>query len=148
MNVFIRLFAILFLYIAAGINTRASTKQDVEISIHIANRIPGPSLEDFKNANAEVAQFLSENVGMNVACYIVPTQTGYTSVWIDSNNPVFTAEQRIKADEIVRRALNGKGKLSKPSKKVVPPLPKECSDSVKTEPNRRRQAENCTVTGG
>jgi ABC-type phosphate/phosphonate transport system substrate-binding protein len=132
MNILIRLPVVLFLFFAAGLSARASNKQDVEISIHIANRIPGPSLEDFKNANAEVAQYLSRNVGMNVSCYIVPTELGYTTVWIDSKNPAFTTEQRTAADEIVRRALNGKGKVSTSSSKVVPPPARSSYDSAQS----------------
>jgi hypothetical protein len=96
----------IFLCVAHATSRAASTRS-VEVIYRIANRIPGPSLEDYKNANTEVAYFLAEKVGMNVACYIAPTKTGHAIVWIDEQSPLLTSEVRLAAEEIVRRNLNG-----------------------------------------
>jgi hypothetical protein len=69
--------------------------------------VPGPSLDDYQHANSEVALFLAQNVGMNVACYVAPTRVGHTIVWLDTQDPRLTPALRSAADEIVRRALNG-----------------------------------------
>lgn len=85
----------------------AAQARHVEIIIQLVDRIPGPSLEDYERANSEVASFLSYKNVMNVACYVVPTVTGRTIIWLDSNNPALTPEIRLGTEEIIRQALNG-----------------------------------------
>ena len=107
-----KLICVCVLSIFIGLPSLCSSAElrSVQVIRNIANRSPGPSLEAYQNANSEVAMFLSQKVGMNVGCYVAPTRTGYTIIWIDVESPELTSALRSQVELIVQRCLNGTAK--------------------------------------
>ena len=105
MNVLIiRILVVISVFASANV-LLAGELRSVQVVRVIANEIPGPSLQAYQDANAEVSLFLSREVGMNVGCFISPNRTGYTIVWVDVDNQELTTALRREAEAIVRKCL-------------------------------------------
>lgn len=98
---------------AAASEPTTNDSVQVQINRHIRGNLLEPALQDYRRANESVARLLSRKVGGTVGCYIAPTPSGHSVVWVDVGNSALTAELREEIERVIRDELYGPNRASK-----------------------------------
>jgi len=102
----------LILGVCCGLSVYAAdnleTPKTAEIKQCFRYRIPEPSLENFKAANADVQRYLGRKLaGYNVACYIAPVENGFVLIWINGQIPEVTSQIKSEVETMIEEYMKG-----------------------------------------